>query len=59
MVVPMSPAALASAASSLLDGCGPGRYSSGLYVASAGCATILRATRMESAATRRSSSVER
>jgi hypothetical protein len=37
----------------------PGRYSTGWYFASARSFTILRATRIESTATRRSSSVER
>src|SRR5215831_9306269 len=45
----MSPAALISAASSSPTAL-PGRYSTGLYGASAGCATILRVTRMESTA---------
>ncbi len=59
MVVPMSPAAFSSAASSSSRACAPGRNSTGEYFRSAGCATIARVTRIESAATRRSSGVAR
>ncbi len=57
MVVPISPAARASASS--VWNAAPGRYSSGRYRASAGCDTMRRVRRSESAATLRSASVDR
>jgi hypothetical protein len=57
MVVAMSPASRAR--SSSLWYCGPGFHSCGLNFASAGCAAMRRVTRSESAATLRSSSVDR
>ena len=57
MVVEMSPAALASSSSSWNST--PGRNSSGWYFASAGIEMMLRVTRMDCAATWRSSLVER
>jgi len=58
MVVPTSPAAFIRLASSSPTAA-PGRYSCGAKPRSAGCATMRRTVRSESAATRRSSSVER
>jgi hypothetical protein len=59
IVVPMSPADFANVASSLSRTCSPGRYSTGWNALSAGCETMCRVTRIESAATRLSSSVAR
>src|SRR5581483_10984170 len=57
MVVEISPAAFAN--SSSLSNSGPGRNSCGRYLASPGMEMILRVTRTDSAATCRSSAVER